>query len=51
MAWVRLLEVAAVQLVIYYKYKDTKDGNKVKTGTTHLTSTEEVIAVDQLCVR
>ena len=35
--------IAAVQLVIYYKYKDTKDGNKVKTGTTHLTSTEEVL--------
>ncbi|GAB6977049.1 DUF4270 domain-containing protein [Prevotella falsenii] len=35
--------IEAVQLVIYYQYKDTKDKDKVKTGATHFTSTEEVL--------
>lgn len=38
-----IANIAAVQLVIYYRYKDAKDGNKVKTGATHFTSTEEVL--------
>lgn len=38
-----IANIVAVQLVIYYRYKDAKDGNKVKTGITHLTSTEEVL--------
>ena len=35
--------IEAVQLVIYYRYKDTKDKDKIKTGVTHFTSTEEVL--------
>lgn len=35
--------IEAVQLVVYYRYKDTKDKDKIKTGVTQFTSTEEVL--------